>query len=399
MNPYTGAAQLVAHLIPKVLAQRGLDPRVITRFDLWQGPAGVWLAAVLDPGQIAKTEPYTSEHTLHQLSTVLKGKPVLLSNTSGLRYCVLLSQPPRLPQKLPLPAWRKGVLQLGRTLAGEVTVPWEDLGNVLIAAMKREGKSTLLRAMASQAIQEGHQLIVADPQGLTFAGLRGHQQVLAYGDTLDTSIQAVHALREEIARRTTLFRDANADKLELYNRTVLDPLPRLLVMLDEFNDFVQNAPATVADIVRQAAFGAPKYGIHLVIAGHYFDEASVGKIKGQFDTRICMRLTEAPAARMLLDTDLPTKIRVKGRAVTNRWGLIQTYYTALENLPTGDGLTETERGLIARLKAEHDGRATYPALAALGYNRRAADKLREDWVRRGLARFDPTQDNALIVMV
>ncbi|HNB55019.1 MAG TPA: hypothetical protein PK530_23920 [Anaerolineales bacterium] len=66
---------------------------------------------------------------------------------------------------------------------------------------------------------------------------------------------------------------------------------------------------------------------------------------------------------------------------------------------TGDGLTATERGLIARLKAEYAGRATYPALQALGYNRRAADKLREDWVKRGLARFDPGQDNALIVMV
>lgn len=399
MNHYTSAAQIVAHLIPKVLQQRGLDPRVISRFDLWQGPAGVWLAAVLDPGKIAKAEPYTSEHTLHQLSTVLKGKPVLLSNTSGLRYCVLLSQPPRLPQNLPLPAWRKGVLQIGRTLAGEVTVPWEDLGNVLIAAMKREGKSTLLRSIALQALQEGHQMIVSDPQGLTFAGLRGHKQVLAFGDTLDTCVQAVGTLREEIARRTALFREANADKLEIYNQTTLDPLPRLLVMLDEFNDFVQNAPAQVADIVRQAAFGAPKYGVHLIVAGHYFDEASVGKMKGQFDTRICMRLTEAPAARMLLDTDLPTKIRVKGRAVTNRWGLIQTYYTELETVPQGDGLTETERGLIARLKADYAGRATYPALAALGYNRRAADKLREDWVKRGLARFDPGQDNALIVMV
>lgn len=398
MNHYTGAAQIVAHLIPKVLAQRGLDPRVITRFDLWQGPAGVWLAAVLDPGRITKAEPYTSEHTLHQLSTVLKGKPVLLSNTSGLRYCVLLSQPPRLPQNLPLPPWRKGVLQLGRTLAGEITVPWEDLGNVLIASMKRQGKSTFLRSVATQAIQEGHQLIVADPQGLTFAGLRGHQQVRAYGDTLDTCVQAVQTLREEIARRTALFREANADKLELYNRTTLEPLPRLLVMLDEFNDFVQNAPATVADIVRQAAFGAPKYGIHMLLAGHYFDEASVGKIKGQFDTRLCFRLTEAPAARMLLDTDAPTKIRVPGRALSNRWGILQTYAARLE-VSTGDGLTETERGLIARLKAEYGGRATYPALQALGYNRRAADKLREEWVKRGLARFDPGQDNALIVMV
>lgn len=398
MNHYKSQAILTAHVIPKVLQQRGLDPRVISRFDLWQGNAGVWLAAVLDPGQITKTEPYTSIHTLHQLSTVLKGKPVLLSNTSGLRYCVLLSQPPRLPTHLPLPAWRKGLLQIGHTLAGEVTVPWEDLGNVLIASMKRQGKSTLLRSVATQALQEGHQMIVADPQGLTFAGLRGHRQVLAYGETLDTCLQAVQTLQEEIARRTALFREANADKLESYNQTALEPLPRLLVMLDEFNDFVQNAPASVADIVRQAAFGAPKYGIHLLLAGHYFDEASVGKIKGQFDTRLCFRLTEAPAARMLLDTDAPTKIRVPGRAISNRWGVLQTYAATLA-LPAGDGLTTTERGLIARLHAEYSGRATYPALAALGYNRRAADKLREDWIKRGLARLDPGQDNALIVMV
>ncbi len=126
---------------------------------------------------------------------------------------------------------------------------------------------------------------------------------------------------------------------------------------------------------------------------------AVGKIKGQFDTRICFRLTEPSAARMLLETDAPTRLRVPGRAVTNRWGVVQTYETTLEGLAAGDGLTETERGLIARLKAEYEGRLSYPALFALGFKRGAADKLREDFVRRGLARVQPEQDNALVLTI
>lgn len=398
---YTGLALLVANKIPQVLEQRGLDPQVVTRYDLWEGNGGtIWLSAILDPTRVGKAEHYTHPQTLHQLSTVLRGKPVILSNSNGLRYCILLSNRPTLPTELALPPWRKGVWQIGRTLHGEVTVRWEELGNVLVAAMKRQGKSTLLKSLAAQALQEGYQLIVADPQGLTFAGLRGHPQILAYGEDLPGCALAVQALSTEMLRRATLFRQHAVDKLETYNqRPNVTPLPRLMVLIDEFNDFVQNAPQTVTDIVRQAAFGAPKYGVHMVISGHYFDENSVGKLKGQFDSRFCFRLTEPSAARMLLGNDTPTHIRVPGRAMTNRWGLLQVYHTDLQPLSRTDGLTAQERGLVARLKADYAGRMTFEALYALGYTRKSAARLRDDFLQRGLAKVAPGEKNALLLTI
>ena len=82
---------------------------------------------------------------------------------SGIRYCILLSRFPELPKTLPAPPWRKGVVQLGKSLRGEITAGWHHdengIGHVLTAAMNRYGKSTLLKHLAFQALQEGLSLI------------------------------------------------------------------------------------------------------------------------------------------------------------------------------------------------------------------------------------------------
>jgi hypothetical protein len=403
---YKGQALIVANKIPLVLKQRGLDPLVVARYDLWEGRGGtVWLSAILDAARVGKSEHYTHPQMLHQLSTVLRGKPVILSNSSGLRYCILLSHRPQLPKRAPAPPWRKGVVQIGRSLKGEITAGWHHdengIGHVLTAAMNRYGKSTLLKHLAWQAVQEGFQLVLIDPRGATFAKLRGHAQVLAYVGDLEASVSFLSThLLSYMDRRASVHQQHGVDK---YENLPDSTLPRLVILIDEYNEILRRAEGkqrkAVSDAVVTMAFGSPKYGVHLVVAGHYFQKEDADRLKDQFITKVVFRLESKEAARMLLDTDAPTRIWSKGCAMTNRWGLIQTYYAELDDLPAGDGLTETERGLITRLKAEYTGRITYDALKALGYGQRAAQRLREDWMRRGLARVDPGADNALILTI
>ncbi len=176
---FLGAAETAARIIPNVLSERGLQPS-ITRFLLVETMHGsAWLFAVLDPLQSGRLEAYQSPEVLHHLSTALRGRPVVVSNASGFRYAVLLSEKPALPTMVDFPGWRSGLLQVGIGLANRPIVEgWEEIGHILAGGMTGSGKSNFLRLLVIQALQEGFQLALADPDGRTFPQLAGHPSLI-----------------------------------------------------------------------------------------------------------------------------------------------------------------------------------------------------------------------------
>jgi len=92
-NRYLPAARNAARAIPTALAQRGLKP-IISRCMLTETERGAaWLFVVLQVSPQEHPEDYASSEVLHELSTALQGLPIVISNTDGLRYAVLLGSP------------------------------------------------------------------------------------------------------------------------------------------------------------------------------------------------------------------------------------------------------------------------------------------------------------------
>jgi hypothetical protein len=90
VNRYLPAARYVAQAIPDILAQRGLKP-FISRFVLTETQQGnAWLFVVLEVSPLKPLEDYAASDTLDYLSTGLHGLPVVISDSYGLRYAVLL---------------------------------------------------------------------------------------------------------------------------------------------------------------------------------------------------------------------------------------------------------------------------------------------------------------------
>lgn len=90
VNRYLPAARFVAQAIPGILAQRGLKP-FISRFVLTETQQGnAWLFVVLEVDPLSHLEDYATSDMLHYLSTSLNGLPVVISNSYGMRYAVLL---------------------------------------------------------------------------------------------------------------------------------------------------------------------------------------------------------------------------------------------------------------------------------------------------------------------
>ena len=92
-NRYVSAAEYVARSIPRILAERGLKP-FISRYVLTETLQGnAWLFAVLEVSPKDHPEDYAAPELLQDLSTKLQGLPVMVSDSYGLRYAVLLGSP------------------------------------------------------------------------------------------------------------------------------------------------------------------------------------------------------------------------------------------------------------------------------------------------------------------
>ena len=90
---YLPAARYVAQAIPGILAELGLKP-FISRFVLTETQQGnAWLFIVLEVSSQDHLEDYAASDVLYNLSTVLYGLPVVISESYGLRYAVLLGPP------------------------------------------------------------------------------------------------------------------------------------------------------------------------------------------------------------------------------------------------------------------------------------------------------------------
>ncbi len=404
-------AEALAHRIPQVLERRGLQP-AFTGWLLTEARGMTWLFGVVDIHRVERLELYGKSDLLHHLSTALGGRPVYLSNSNGLRYAILLSAPPRLPRQVNFPGLRRGMALLGQRYSGEhLAVPWERLEHLLVAGKTGSGKSTFLRLLVYQALAEGYRLLLADRDHATFPMLADHPALLApIADDERTILERVEQGLGECEHRSALYGQVPGfpEKLEEYNHTAtqegLDPLPRLLVILDEFNAAVLasgGASGPLATAVAELGWRGRKYGIHVVFAAQDFSKAVVGRIRDQITAAICFRVRGQAVAR---NVGCPEAVRIPesrpGLALTDRWGPVQTFYLPKELLiqvgqqQGPSPFTPEEAALIQRALTTAEGRMSIPLLVGWGLTEKPARKLLEEWELRGWVQKDPNRKNA-----
>jgi hypothetical protein len=409
---YILAGQTVARRVPEVLGRRGLTPA----FDRWvlTAHAGhVWLFGALDVREVERLERYTDDDLLHHLSTACDGVPVYPSNTNGLRYGFLLSRRPRLPRRADFPGCARGVARLGERGDGPLAVRWNDLGHLLVAGMTRSGKSNFLRLLVYQALREGTALLLADLDGATFPMLAGSPTLLA---SVARAPEDAHTLvaraLAECDRRAALYQAVPGypEKVEEYNEVVTTRggqgrsgatplLPRLLVILDEFNATcvaLGSARGQFAGDVAALCWRGLKFGVNVIVAAQDFDKRIVGRMRDQVNA-ICFRVRSPELARAVGCAG-PHRIPegLPGRAVTDRWGPLQTYYLDKTLLVGGDPapvLDEREQALVGWALAENGGYLGLAEMMARGWGQGEARRLARDWEMRGWLAKDPDAAN------
>jgi hypothetical protein len=361
-------------------------------------------------------EAYTSKAVLHQISTAAaSGLPIGISNSTGLRYCIPLTPPKKMPKMLEFSDSERGICQMGVNLKGEAIAPmWADFVHLLVAGQTGSGKSNFLRLLAYQAASDGVGLLLADLDGTTFAPLAQHpSMMMPIAENPNDTAEVVACAAQECHRRAALYKQAPdyPENIKDYNKIISirggKPLPHLLVILDEFSTVITSlggARGDFGETVSELSWRGRKFGIHVVVAAQSFGKDIFGMIRDQMSA-ICFHVESAQLARNV-GCEGAEDINVPGRCISSRWGLMQTYYLEkdlLIALGQGDAeatidtdsapiiydeLTDDEAELMRDALA-NGGMVTRSYLESRGYSTNDAKRLHETWSDRGWIELDP----------
>ena len=122
----------------------------------------------------------------------------------------------------------------------------------------------------------------------------------------------------EMLRRYKLFAENNVRDLESYNMAArksetMQPLPLILIVIDELSDLMMSAANEVEDAIVRLAQMARAAGMHLVIATQRPSvDVITGLIKANIPSRLALTVASAVDSRTIIDSGGAEKLLGRG---------------------------------------------------------------------------------------
>jgi DNA segregation ATPase FtsK/SpoIIIE, S-DNA-T family len=214
-------------------------------------------------------------------------------------------------------------LAMGKDINGRiVTADLCTMPHVLIAGSTGSGKSVAINAMIMsilyKATPEQVRLILVDPKRVELGMYEGIPHL--FTPIIAEPKLAANALRnavKEMERRLKLLASRSVRNIEQYNRLFdgatrslfeetpdEQPLPYIVIIIDELADLMMIDKANVEESVTRLAQMARAVGIHLVLATQRPSvDVITGLIKANVPTRISFRLATKVDSRTILDSN------------------------------------------------------------------------------------------------
>ncbi|MCC6357575.1 MAG: DUF87 domain-containing protein [Phycisphaerales bacterium] len=248
--------------------------------------------------------------------TIVPAEQQLWSATSGSEVSIPLGH---------AGAVRLQHLRLGRGLSQ----------HVLIAGKTGSGKSNLLHVIITNLAlwygpDEIELYLVDFKEGVEFKAYETHPiphiRAIAIESDREFGISVLQRLDAELGRRGDLFRAAGVQDLAGYRGLNLAPLPRTLLIVDEFQVFFteddrlsQEAAVLLDRLVRQGR----AFGIHVLLGSQTLG-GSTGLARstmGQMAVRIALQCSDADSQLILDDTNVAARLLSRaGEAIYNDAG-------------------------------------------------------------------------------
>ena len=209
----------------------------------------------------------------------------------------------------------KTTVCLGKSVDGSpVFSNIESLPHLLIAGATGTGKSmcidTFILSMLYKASPDELKFILIDTKKVEFSKYNGIPHLLV--PVITDIKQAVGALSwalDEMNRRYELLANANARNIADYNDVVKsdtslgNPLPRIVIIIDELADLMITARSPVEDLVQILTQKARAAGIHLIISTQRPNCSVItSTIKANIPARISFRVPSCIDSRTIINT-------------------------------------------------------------------------------------------------
>ncbi|MEJ2732299.1 MAG: DNA translocase FtsK [Anaerolineae bacterium] len=204
-------------------------------------------------------------------------------------------------------------LALGEDVSGHPVVI--DLGlmpHLLISGATGSGKSVCMNAIISCLLfnntPDDLQMLMVDPKMVELVGYNGIPHLIApVVVDIEQVVGSLAWVTRQMDDRYKIFNEMRVRNLEEYNRRVSrlkdkDPLPVLVVFVDELADLMMIAPDEVERSLCRVAQMGRATGIHLVVATQRpSTDVVTGLIKANFPARISFAVTSQTDSRVILD--------------------------------------------------------------------------------------------------
>lgn len=275
-------------------------------------------------------------------------------------------------QKMRLP------VAIGKTITNEVfTFDLAKTPHLLVAGATGQGKSVGLNAIITSLLYKKHpaelKFVLVDPKMVEFSIykplLRHYMAAMPDQEDRDIIItdcqkviNTLNSLVIEMEDRYTLLAEANVRNLEDYNDKFnsrrLNPekdvenlqthkilhhhfMPYLVIVIDEYGDFIMQAGKEVERPIQRLAQKARAVGMHMILATQRPDVKIVtGTIKANIPTRIAFRTQSVVDSRTVLDSKGADQLIGKGDMLYSGGGNLTRIQCAFVDTPEVEAIVQ-----------------------------------------------------------
>lgn len=212
--------------------------------------------------------------------------------------------------------------------------------NALVTGAIGQGKSNLLKAIIHSlgqryAPDELDLYLLDFKEGVTLYPFAStpespdylpHARVLGLESDRDFGLAVLHHIERQFAIRAKLFRPYGDDIAKYRAARPDEPMPRIVVIVDEFHLLFDPADKTAeeaAQVLEAIARRGRSYGVHLILASQSISGiaallARENGIKAQFPIRIALKNSQEESFETLTrGNDGAARLRMRGEAIIN----------------------------------------------------------------------------------